>query len=151
MKILGLDVGDKRIGIAVSDELGYTAQGITVLHRKDLADDLSELKGLVAAHGVSEVVVGFPKNMDGSLGAGAQKVMAFAKTMEESLSVPVILWDERWTTVEASRVLLKADLSRKKRKKVVDKVAAVLILQGYLDSLDHGEKEKHEKDEGPSD
>jgi putative Holliday junction resolvase len=151
MKILGLDVGDKRIGIAVSDELGYTAQGITVLHRKDLADDLSELKGLVAAHDVSEVVVGFPKNMDGSLGAGAQKVMAFAKTMEESLSVPVILWDERWTTVEASRVLLEADLSRKKRKNVVDKVAAVLILQGYLDSLDHGNKEKHKKEEGPAD
>ena len=149
MKILGLDVGEKRIGIAVSDELGYTAQGVTVLHRQEMGDDLGELRELVAAHNVSEVVVGLPKNMDGSLGAGAQKVMAFAKTMEESLSVPVILWDERLTTVEASRVLLEADLSRKKRKKVVDKVAAVLILQGYLDSLDHGEKNQKE-DEGPS-
>jgi len=136
MKILGLDIGEKRIGVAVSDELGYTAQGIQVLYRKGLADDLAALKELIEAAEVSEVVVGFPKNMDGSVGKGAQKVLSFAKEMEESLSVPIILWDERWTTSEATRVLLQADLSRKKRRKVVDKLAAVLILQGYLDSLD---------------
>jgi putative Holliday junction resolvase len=136
MKVLGLDIGEKRIGVAISDELGYTAQGMQVLNRKGLADDLAALKELIEAAKVSEVVVGFPKNMDGSVGKGAQKVLSFAKKMEESLSVPVILWDERWTTSEATRVLLQADLSRKKRSKVVDKIAASLILQGYLDSLD---------------
>jgi len=135
MKILGLDLGEKRIGVAISDELGYTAQGMQVLNRKGLDDDLAALKELIVAAKVSEVVVGLPKNMDGSLGEGAHKVLAFVKKMEESLSVPVILWDERWTTSEATRVLLQADLSRKKRRKVVDKVAASLILQGYLDSL----------------
>jgi len=137
MKVLGLDIGDKRIGVAVSDELGYTAQGMQVLNRKGLADDLAALKELIEAAEISRVVVGFPKNMDGSVGKGAHKVLAFANKIEESVSVPIILWDERWTTSEATRVLLQADISRKKRRKVVDKLAAVLILQGYLDSLDH--------------
>jgi putative Holliday junction resolvase len=140
MKILGLDIGDKRIGIAISDELGYTAQGMRVLNRSDSEDDLKVLKELVAAAQVSEVVVGLPKNMDGSLGEAAQKILSFVKKMEESISIPIILWDERWTTAEATRLLIDADLSRAKRRKVVDKVAAVLILQGYLDSLDHPEK-----------
>jgi putative Holliday junction resolvase len=135
MKVLGLDIGEKRIGIAVSDELGYTAQGIKVLNRRDMDDDLGAINELIVAEKVSKIVVGLPKNMDGSLGDSAQKVLSFVSKMEESLSVPVILWDERWTTSEATRVLLQADLSRKKRRKVVDKVAAVLILQGYLDSL----------------
>jgi putative Holliday junction resolvase len=137
MKVLGLDIGEKRIGIAVSDELGYTAQGIKVLNRKGMDDDIEVIKELMVAEKVSKIVVGLPKNMDGSLGEGAKKVLSFVNKMEESLSVPVILWDERWTTSEATRVLLQADLSRKKRRQVVDKVAAVLILQGYLDSLDH--------------
>lgn len=137
MKVLGLDIGEKRIGIAVSDELGYTAQGKKVLHRRGIDDDIEAIKKLVVAEKVSKIVVGLPKNMDGSLGDGAHKILTFVNKMEGSLSVPVILWDERWTTSEATRVLLQADLSRKKRRKVVDKVAAVLILQGYLDSLDH--------------
>lgn len=137
MKVLGLDIGEKRIGVAVSDELGYTAQGMQVLTRKGLDDDLAVLKELIETAEVSEVVVGLPRNMDGSVGEGAQKILSFANKIEESISVPVILWDERWTTSEATRVLLQADLSRKKRRKVVDKLAAVLILQGYLDSLDH--------------
>lgn len=137
MKILGLDIGEKRIGIAISDELGYTAQGMQVLDRKGLDADLEVIKELIVAAKVSEVVVGLPKNMDGSLGEGAQKVLSFARKMEELLSVTVILWDERWTTLEATRVLLQADLSRNKRRKVIDKVAAALILQGYLDSLGH--------------
>jgi len=136
MKVLGLDIGEKRIGVAVSDELGYTAQGMQVLTRKGLDDDLAALKELIEAAEVTEVVVGFPKNMDGSVGESAQNVLSFVKKMEESLTIPLILWDERWTTAEATRVLLQADLSRKKRRKVVDKLAAVLILQGYLDSLD---------------
>ena len=141
MKVLGLDIGEKRIGVAVSDELGYTAQGMKVLNRTGLDDDLAALKELIEAAEVSEVVVGLPKNMDGSVGEGAQKVLFFANKIEESISVPIILWDERWTTSEATRVLLQADLSRKKRRKVVDKLAAVLILQGYLDSLEHHVRE----------
>ena len=137
MKVLGLDIGEKRIGVAISDELGYTAQGMRVLHRKGLDDDLAVIQELIVAAKVSEVVVGLPKNMDGSLGKGAQKVLSFTRKMEESISVPIILWDERWTTSEATRVLLQADLTRKKRRKVIDKIAAALILQGYLDSLGH--------------
>lgn len=137
MKVLGLDVGEKRIGIAISDELGYTAQGMRVMNRSGLEDDLQVIKELIAAERATEVVVGFPKNMDGSLGEAAEKVIFFAKKIEESISVPVILWDERWTTAEATRLLVEADLSRAKRRKVVDKLAAVLILQGYLDSLEH--------------
>jgi putative pre-16S rRNA nuclease len=139
MKVLGLDIGEKRIGIAISDELGYTAQGIKVLNRSGSDEDLEVIKELIREAKASEVVVGLPKNMDGSLGEAAQKVLSFAKKMEEYLSVPIILWDERWTTAEATRLLVEADLSRTKRRKVVDKLAAVLILQGYLDSLDHQE------------
>jgi putative Holliday junction resolvase len=136
MKVLGLDIGEKRIGIAISDELGYTAQGMRVLNRSGWEDDLKMLRELIQETEVTEVVVGLPKNMDGSLGESAEKVLFFAKKMEESISVPVILWDERWTTAEATRLLVEADLSRAKRRKVVDKLAAVLILQGYLDSLE---------------
>jgi putative Holliday junction resolvase len=136
MRVLGLDIGEKRIGIAVSDELGYTAQGLQVLNRNCLEADLKVLQEIIKETDATEVVVGLPKNMDGSLGESAQKVLSFANKMEESITVPVILWDERWTTAEATRLLVEADLSRTKRRKVVDKLAAVLILQGYLDSLD---------------
>lgn len=139
MKVLGLDIGEKRIGIAVSDALRYTAQGLKVLDRRSMADDIGEIQELVDTLEVSEVVVGLPKNMDGSLGAGAQKILSFVSTLEEALSIPIVLWDERWTTVEATRMLLEADVTRRKRRKVVDKIAAVLILQGYLDSLDNNE------------
>jgi putative Holliday junction resolvase len=144
MKVLGLDIGEKRIGIAISDELGYTAQGMQVLNRSSWADDLRVLKDLISAAQATEIVVGLPMNMDGSLGEAAENVLSLAKKMEESLSIPVILWDERWTTAEATRLLVDADISRSKRRKVVDKLAAVLILQGYLDSLDHREKEGNE-------
>ncbi len=139
MKVLGLDIGEKRIGIAISDELGYTAQGMRVMNRSGLADDLTVLRELIKETEATEVVVGLPKNMDGTLGESAEKVLFFVKKIEESISVPVILWDERWTTAEATRLLVDADISRSKRRKVVDKLAAVLILQGYLDSLEHQE------------
>jgi len=137
MKVLGLDVGEKRIGVAVSDALGLIAQGITVLQRRDLEYDLRQLQRLVKETDVSQVVVGIPKNMDGSLGEGAKMVLLFVEQMRDDLAIPVILWDERWTTTQATRVLVEADLSRKKRRKVVDKLAAVLILQNYLDSGMH--------------
>ena len=140
MKVLGLDIGEKRIGIAVSDELRCTAQGVSVMQRSGAAEDIGAIQELIKASQVSEVVVGLPKNMDGSVGEGAQKVLSFVSKLEEALSVPVILWDERWTTAEATRMLLQADITRRKRRKVVDKIAAVLILQGYLDSLDNREE-----------
>ena len=137
MKVLGLDIGERRIGVAVSDELGCTAQGLRVLERRGLDTDIEALKALIRDQGASQIVVGLPKNMDGSVGEGARNVLSFAQTLEDAVSVPVILWDERWTTAEARRVLLQADLSRRKRRYVIDKIAAALILQGYLDSLDH--------------
>jgi putative Holliday junction resolvase len=137
MKVLGLDIGEKRIGIAISDELGYTAQGMRILTRSNADDGIEAITEIIKETEASEVVVGLPKNMDGSLGEAAQKILSFVTKMEESISVPVILWDERWTTAEAIRLLVDADVSRTKRRKVVDKLAAVLILQGYLDSLEH--------------
>ena len=133
MKVLGLDVGEKRIGVAVSDALGWTAQGVTVLNRKDNYYEIEELRSLVESMEVTHVVVGLPRNMDGSLGPSAQRIQLFAREIEQRLSVPVILWDERWTTAEATRILIEADVSRKRRREVVDKLAAVLILQSYLD------------------
>jgi putative Holliday junction resolvase len=145
MKVLGLDMGEKRIGIAISDEFGWTAQGLKILDRRSIEDDILEIKNLILNEKVTEVVVGLPKNMDGSLGIEAQKVLSFVKMMERSLSIPIVLWDERWTTSEATRLLIKADLSRKKRRKVLDKLAAVLILQTYLDSLSCDENRKDQQ------
>jgi putative Holliday junction resolvase len=137
MRVMGLDIGEKRIGIAISDPLCYTAQGKTVMERRGVGNDIQTIKDLVSAEEVTALVVGLPKNMDGTLGEGAERVLTFVRMLEGALSMAIILWDERWTTVEATRVLLEADMTRQKRRKVVDKVAAVLILQGYLDSLDH--------------
>lgn len=134
MRILGLDYGDKRIGVALSDELGWTAQGLTVIERRDEAEALARLKELVRQHDVGEIVIGLPKNMNGSIGPRGEKCIAFAEAVRESLQLPVHLQDERLTTVAAQRTLLEADLSRKKRKKVVDQMAASFILQQYLDS-----------------
>jgi len=132
-RILGLDVGDKTLGIAVSDELALTAQGVTVRQRTRLAEDLAYLRDLLQHYNVHEVVVGLPKNMDGSLGPQAQKTLAFIERVRESLAVPVMAWDERLTTQQAERVLLEADTSRRRRKQVRDKLAAQLILQAYLE------------------
>lgn len=134
MRTLGLDVGTKTIGIAVSDGLGWTAQGIETYKRKgNLQEDLSYLGGLIAEYDVSKVVVGFPKNMNGTIGPSGEMCQEFANEIEETLNVPTVLWDERLTTAAAQRMLIDADVSRKKRKGVIDKMAAVLILQGYLD------------------
>lgn len=134
MKVLGLDVGKSRIGLAVSDGMGITAQGLSTLERRGIDQDIGELKKLIKIHTVKEVVVGLPLNMDGSLGGGAREVVDFADRLKLDLSLPVNLWDERLTTKEAEAILLAADISRKKRKRVVDRLAAQLILQSYLDS-----------------
>lgn len=136
MRIGGLDVGDRRIGVAVSDEMGWTAQGVGVVARTTLDADFAALRAQLDPYQPSAIVVGLPKNMNGSIGPQARKVLAFADELEASLGVRVILWDERLSTVAAERTLLEADLSRAKRRKVIDKAAAVFILQGYLDSLE---------------
>ncbi len=133
MRLLGLDVGDKTIGVAVSDPLGLTAQGMEVIRRQGRERDLVRLQELVQSYGVDTIVMGLPKNMYVSLGKQAEKVMAFADLVQKNLDLPVVLWDERLTTMAAERALLEADLSRGRRREVIDKMAAVLILQGYLD------------------
>jgi len=135
MRILGLDVGSKRIGIAISDELGWTAQGITTLHRGNGEGDLREIRDIARQYGVEKIVVGLPRNMDGSLGPQAQMAIGFVQELSEVLDVPIITWDERLSTIEATKMLIRADLSRKKRKRKVDMTAAIIILQSYLDSL----------------
>jgi putative Holliday junction resolvase len=129
-----LDVGDRRIGIAVSDELGLTAQGVTTLHRKSWAADLAAIARQVQAWHVEEVVVGLPLTLDGTDGPRAQAVRAFIKRLETVVSVPIVTWDERFSTATAERVLIDADLSRARRKQVIDKAAAVVILQHFLDA-----------------
>ena len=135
MRILGLDIGDRTIGIAISDPLGFTAQGITTIRRKSEAYDLEELKKICSEYTVDTIVAGLPKNMNGTLGPQGEKVLSFCKVIEENIAVPIKMWDERLTTVAAHKCMLEADLSRAKRKKIVDKVAATYILQGYLDSI----------------
>lgn len=134
VRIMGLDYGDKTIGVAVSDEFGWTAQGVEVIRRRKPEDDLERLRQIAGEYEVSDIVVGLPKNMNNTIGPRGEICIAFSETLRDALQLPVMLWDERLTTVSAQRTLLEADVSRKKRKLVVDKMAAALILQNYLDS-----------------
>jgi len=134
LRIMGLDVGDKTIGVAVSDPLGWTAQGLETIRRTNPEEDIEKLKKLISEHQVNKMVLGLPKNMDGSTGSQGEKVIEFAGYLKDKTSVDVVLWDERLTTVAAEKFLIKADVSRAKRKKVIDKLAAAYILQGYLNS-----------------
>ncbi|MCK8818090.1 Holliday junction resolvase RuvX [Natroniella sulfidigena] len=134
MRIMGLDLGDKKTGVAVSDALGWTAQGKSVVEAESIEDKLDYICSLIEQYNIEEVIVGLPKNMDGSLGPRAEKVLEFVEQLEDRIDLPVKTWDERLSTVAAERTLLEADLSRKKRKDVIDKMAAVVILQNYLDS-----------------
>ncbi|MDQ0197193.1 Holliday junction resolvase RuvX [Neobacillus ginsengisoli] len=136
MRILGLDVGSKTVGVALSDELGWTAQGLKTLKINEEKQEFGfdEIGQLIKEYQVSQVVIGLPKNMNGTIGPRGEASQKFASEIERQYEVPTVLWDERLTTMAAERVLLEADVSRKKRKKVIDKMAAVMILQGYLDS-----------------
>ena len=134
MRSFGLDVGSKTVGVAVSDGLGLTAQPVTTLRRTSLRADLTELRRLAEHHEVDHAVVGLPLNMDGTEGPSAAEARRFGEAVSRTLGIPVNYWDERLTTVAANRVLLEADVSRAKRRAVVDQVAAVLILQGWLDA-----------------
>ncbi|MBI5199365.1 MAG: Holliday junction resolvase RuvX [Nitrospirae bacterium] len=133
MRILGLDIGNRTIGVAISDEMGWTAQGLKTLIRKGFNEELSSIKEIIEEYGVKEILVGLPKNMNGSIGPQGKKVITFVERLKTTLPLPVLLWDERLSTVRAEKVLLEADMSRKKRKGLKDKLAAQFILQGYLD------------------
>jgi putative holliday junction resolvase len=134
MRVLGLDVGDVLIGVAVSDPSKIIAQGLASVRRKGIKEDVEAVQHLVKQHEAEKIVVGLPKRLSGEIGIQAQKVLDFVQLLKKEIQVPIVMWDERLTTVAATRMLIEADMSRKKRKKVVDKVAAALILQGYLDS-----------------
>ncbi len=133
MRMMGLDIGSRTIGVAISDELEMTAQGLRTIKRRSMEEDLKEIGMIISEYQVKKVVVGLPKNMDGTLGKGTEAIFEWIEAFRERINLPVVTWDERLTTVEATKILLEADLSRRKRKKVIDKVAAVLILQAYLD------------------
>ncbi|WP_338555340.1 Holliday junction resolvase RuvX [Paenibacillus sp. KS-LC4] len=134
MRTMGLDYGDRNIGVAVSDPFGWTAQGVEVVKKRRDNGELERLAEIVQQYEVSEIVLGLPKNMNNTIGPRGEISIEFAEQLRQKLHLPVHLWDERLTTVAAERTLIEADVSRKKRKLVVDKMAATLILQNYLDS-----------------
>ena len=138
MRIMGLDYGSKTVGVAISDPLCITAQGIETIQRKEenkLRKTLARIEELVKEYEVEKIVLGFPKNMNNTIGVRAEKSLELKEMLERRTGLPVIMWDERLTTVEAERTLIESNVRRENRKKYVDKIAAVFILQGYLDSL----------------
>ena|SRR5690242_5579609 len=143
-RILGLDVGARRIGIAISDPLGITAQGISTLQRRNRRYDIVELRKLIAEHGIREIVVGNPLRMSGQTGTQAEKMGDFARHLKDEFSLPVHLWDERLSTAEAHRLLDETGIRDSRRKEVIDKMAAVLILQSFLDARAATRGSEHE-------
>lgn len=135
MRILGLDIGTRTVGVAVSDPLGWTAQGITTIKRKNYTEDMNEIKKICDQYGVETIVAGMPKNMNGTIGPSGEMVMEFCERLKSVVNIKIEFWDERLTTVAAHKAMLEADLSRAKRQKIVDKMAATYILQGYLDRI----------------
>lgn len=136
---MGLDYGSKTVGVAISDPLGITAQGIETIERKEenkLRKTLARIEELAKEYEVETIVLGLPKNMNNTLGDRAEKTLEFKEMLERRSGLPVVMWDERLTTVEAERTLIESKVRREDRKKYVDKIAAVFILQGYLNSLD---------------
>jgi len=142
MKILGIDYGEKRIGLALSDSSNTVARSMKVLKRNGSRSWVREIEAIVDQNKIERIVVGLPKNMNGSLGEKGKEVLAFVKVLEKVVRVPIVTWDERLTTVTAEKVLLQADLSRKKRKDILDKLSACIILQNYLDSIGSSQKER---------
>lgn len=141
MRIIGLDYGSKTVGVAVSDPLGLTAQGLETIWRKQenkLRQTLARIEAIVSEYQAERIVLGFPKNMNNTIGERAQKTLEFKAMLERRTGLPVVLWDERLTTVEANRTLMEANVRRENRKQYLDELAAVFILQGYLDSLSAG-------------
>ena len=132
-RILGLDVGNKTIGVAVSDPFFLTAQGLKTIKRSNIKKDMEELKLIIQKQNIIKIVVGFPKNMNNTVGPQGEKVLLFVKKMKKELDVEIVLEDERLTTVSAEKMLISGNVKREKRKEIIDKVAAVYILQTYLD------------------
>lgn len=138
MRVIGLDFGSKTVGVAVSDALGITAQGVEIIRRespKKLRRTLARIEELIAEYEVTEIVLGYPKNMNNTEGDRCEKTVEFKEMLERRTNLPVTLWDERLTTVSADRAMIEGGIRREERKQYVDKIAAVFILQGYLDSL----------------
>ena len=137
MRILGIDFGEKNIGVAVSDPFGWTAQGVEIIKRKEennLKYSIERIGELIKEYSIEKIVMGYPKNMNNTIGERCEKTEAFKTRLEKTFKIEIILWDEILSTLAAEKRILDADLSRKKRKQVIDKMAAVFILQGYLDS-----------------
>ena len=136
MRILGLDYGEKRIGVALSDPMGILASALTVIEMKSEDAAIKQIVALVKEHEAGSIVVGLPISLDGNLGPQAQRVQAFVESLADCVDTPVITWDERFSSVDAEQTLKEAGVKREKRKKHRDSVAAALILQGYLDRMD---------------
>ncbi len=134
MRTLALDVGTKTIGVAVSDELGITANGVTTVKRTSISDDISALREIINELEPNEIVVGMPYDDEGNITKRGKDIEKFAKAIEKEFSLTIVFWDESFSTTHAEKALLEADVSRKKRKKVIDKLAAVVILREYLES-----------------
>lgn len=134
-RIMGLDVGTKTIGVAVSDELGLTAQGVKTIYRKSIDYDMAELSLLIADYQVEEIMIGLPLNMNGTPGPSVEMAQTLGQEIASRFPIKITYRDERCSTMAANKILLSGDLSRQKRKKVIDKMAAVFVLQGYLDYL----------------
>ena len=146
MRIMGLDYGSKTVGVAVSDALGLTAQGIEIVRRKSenkLRQTLARIEEIAKEYGVEKIVLGFPKHKNNDIGERAEKSHEFKEMLERRTGLPVVMWDERLTTVEADRTMMETGIRRENRKEYVDMIAAVFILQGYLDYLFH-QKESQE-------
>ena len=143
-RIIGLDVGDKTIGVAICDPLRITAQGVTTIKRIDIKNDFKELGDIINSYGVTKIVVGLPKNMNNTVGPQGEKVLSFVEKLSNHFKLDIILEDERLTTMAAERILIDGDVRREKRKKVIDKIAATYILQSYLDRINR-EGEKSER------
>lgn len=144
IRIMGLDFGSKTVGVAISDPLGITAQGIEIIRREQenkLRRTLARIEALIQEYQVTEIVLGYPKNMNNTVGERAEKSLAFKEMLERRTGLPVVMWDERLTTVAAHRTLIEGGVRRENRKDYVDMIAAVYILQGYLDSM---ERNTHE-------
>lgn len=138
MRILALDVGDRRIGVAISDELEISAHSLTTIHRSDLIREIGQITEIVREYGVEEIVIGMPVMMNGTVGIQGEKVGRFVEELKKAISVPVKFFDERLSTKFVEKTLIDADISREKRKKIIDKLSAVVILQDYLSNRGGG-------------
>lgn len=133
MSMIGLDIGERRIGVSVSDPEKKVATGLKTLERKSIKEDINNIESIIKDYQIEEIVLGYPKNMDGSMGDTAKKVLNFGEELRNFIDLKITFWDERVTTLEAEKALIKRGVRRKKRKKVIDTLSAILILQNYLD------------------